>query len=182
MRKILIFLAGFMWCQVLSGQQWQTDRGTVVFTSEATFNSFSGTSEYLNGIIDFASNQLDFYLDLNTLRTGIKLRDKHMRDNYLETAKYPYAEFTGSFQELPSAAFSGEIKVAAEGVFKVHGVTKPVLIEGTLIRGIDGNLTLRASFGVLLLDYDIVIPKILGYELAELQKIEVNATLEKSKP
>lgn len=69
-------------------QSYLTESGNVNFLSKASLNEFNGESDKLNGLIDLSQNLLDFYVDLNTLDTGIGLRNKHMRDNYLETEDY----------------------------------------------------------------------------------------------
>ena len=61
----------------------------------------------------------DIVLDPNTLKTGIGLRDKHLREKYLESGKYPEAVLTKA--KGKDGKFDGELQV--------HGVTKP--IQGT---------------------------------------------------
>lgn len=60
---------------------------------------------------------------LAKLDTGIELRNKHMREKYLDTANFPNAELTVSKSSLgyPNVG-SGE----ATGQLKLHGTTKSV--------------------------------------------------------
>lgn len=173
---ILIFFYRFSVAQV-----FHTDNGKVVFLSKAPLSTFEGKSEKLKGLIDLEKNLVDFYLDLNTLQTGINLRDKHMRDNYLETKKYPFAEFTGKIvTPEPSTLFSsGETtEVTAQGIFKLHGVEKNMEVKGILRR--EGEqLLLTASFSVLLSDFNIEKPSLVVYELADEQKVTIDVVLSK---
>ncbi len=177
---LLLLLCGAV--SMASAQQYITENGHVVFRSDAPLRDFEGVSEKLQGLIDFEKNMLDFYLDLNTLDTGVKLRDKHMRDNYLETKKFPFAEFTGTLQALPPFDALQEGKqtaVTAVGTFKIHGVAREIRVPGTL-RLENNELLLNATFKVLLTDYDIRKPSLLGYELADEQEVLIRARFKRS--
>jgi polyisoprenoid-binding protein YceI len=138
-------------------------------------------SDQLHGLIDLEKNLLDFYIDLNTLDTGIGLRDKHMRDNYLETEKYPFAEFTGKISPIPALNIGAKSPVTAVGKFKIHGVEREIEVKGTLTKNAKGEIELEAGFEVLLSDYKIPLPKLVFYELAEKQEISIKATLKPKK-
>lgn len=163
------------------GQQFLTENGRVEFLSQAPLNEFTGKSANLNGLIDLEKNVLDFYVDLNTLETGIGLRDRHMRENYLETKKYPYAEFTGKINAPPSLSTGQTASVIAKGTFKIHGIEKEIEVPGKLTQLKEGEMQLDASFTVLLGDYKIDIPKVVFYELAEEQVVTIQAILKAKK-
>ncbi|MBX3017210.1 MAG: YceI family protein [Bdellovibrionaceae bacterium] len=55
-------------------------------------------------------------VDLASLSTGIKLRDEHMKDKYLEVAKHPQAELTVGACEGGSG----------KGKLKIRGIEKDV--------------------------------------------------------
>jgi polyisoprenoid-binding protein YceI len=177
-RLILLF---FFITNVSAAQSYLTTSGNVNFLSKAPLSEFNGVSDQLNGLIDLSQNLLDFYVDLNTLDTGIGLRDKHMRDNYLETEKYPFAEFTGKITPIPSLTTGTKSPVTAVGKFKIHGVEREIEVKGTLSKNAKGELELEAGFEVLLSDYKIPLPKLVFYELAENQEVSIKATLKPKK-
>jgi polyisoprenoid-binding protein YceI len=79
-------------------------------------------------------------LSLNSLQSGIELRDTHMKDKYFEVHKYPEAEL---FQAVgKNEKFTAQLKV--------HGVTKE--INGTY--ELKPN-ALRATFYCRLSDFKI---------------------------
>ena len=158
-------------------QQFLTKNGEVVFLSQASLSEFEGKSRSLQGLIDYDKNLLDFYLDLNTLDTGIGLRDKHMRENYLETDEFPFAEFTGKLSALAKPTPGQVQQVTAEGKFKLHGVEREVRVKGSLTPQANGSMVLEAKFSILLSDYQIEIPKLVFYELAPEQQVSIKATL-----
>lgn len=182
MKKSLIFIA-FLFSISFQGisQVFLTENGRVEFLSKAPLNEFVGKSANLNGLVDLDKNLLDFFVDLNTLDTGIGLRDRHMRENYLETKKYPYAEFTGKINPIPTLATGQSKVVTAKGKFKIHGVEREIDVQGKLTGVSGGEMQLDASFTVLLSDYKIDIPKVVFYELAEEQLVTIQAILKTKK-
>lgn len=109
-----------------------------------------------------------FEVALGDLKTGIDLRDEHMKEKYLEVAKFPKATLT--IDSLVVA--NGEKEYDFNGKLTVKGVEKPV--SGKL------NLTLaadkaegKASFKLQTGDYPIGVPSHLGVTMAE--SVDVNA-------
>ena len=158
-----------------------TESGKAVFTSRAPMLTFSGESTQLNGMIDLEQNLLDFYLDLETLETGIRLRDKHMRDSYLETDTYPFAEFRGQLVQVPDFVVSDTASVVAVGRFKVHGIEREIEVPGVLIGRSEG-LLLSAEWTIDLPDYEISVPKVVFYELSETQEIRIEGLFQPYQP
>lgn len=183
MKRDKILLIIFLLTLSISGrcQVFTTEAGQVQFLSKAPLNEFIGESAHLNGLVNLEENLLDFYVDLNTLNTGIGLRDRHMRENYLETKKYPYAEFTGKINAIPTLENGQSRSVTAKGKFKIHGVEKEIEVPGKLTAISKNELQLDASFKVLLGDYNIDIPKVVFYELAEEQEVTIKAILKTKK-
>lgn len=181
--KKLIYLCCFLLTLTIPGkvqsQVFKTEKGNVEFLSKAPLNEFTGKSSDLNGLVDLDKNMLDFFVDLNTLKTGIGLRDRHMRENYLETKKYPYGEFTGEIMPETKLSKGQSKSVTAKGKFKIHGVEREIEVPGKLTAISDSEVQLEAQFTVLLSDYKIDVPKVVFYELAEEQVITIKAVLKK---
>ncbi|MFO7826920.1 MAG: YceI family protein [Cyclobacterium sp.] len=163
----------------VQAQEFKTTEGEVRFLSQASLNEFTGKSDQLHGLLDPEKNLIDFYVDLNTLKTGIGLRDRHMRDNYLETEKYPFAEFTGKMQGAVSFEVNQTQKVKAMGVFKIHGKERYLEVDGSLTPLGPNEILLEANFEVKLGDFDIAIPQVMFYELSETQQVKIKAKLKK---
>lgn len=147
------------------------------FLSTAQMNEFKGISNKLNGLIDLDKNVLDFFIDLNNINTGIGLRDRHMRENYLETKRYPFGEFVGKIKKNVDLTKGQKQKATVVGNFKIHGIEKKVEVIGIIQRSADNELVLETSFTILLTDYNIDIPKVMFLELANDQKVKIRAIL-----
>ena len=70
------------------------------FKSKAPLETIVGTTNQITGKIivhpdDVTKDlQATFEIDLASIKTGIKMRDEHLRDQYLETKKFPTAILT----------------------------------------------------------------------------------------
>lgn len=156
-------------------QEFKTESGQAVFHSRVPLHSFTGSSNHLVGFISLADSTVDFYLDLNTLETGISKRDKDMRST-LETDKYPFAEFFGKLITDFDPDHKTRQEVTVRGEFTIHGVSREIEVEGTLQRT-DEGLRVSAAWIINIEDYDIEPPGILFYRVNKDQKIEIDALL-----
>jgi hypothetical protein len=93
---------------------------------------------------------------LNSLATGIDLRDKHMKEKYLETSKYPHAVFTVERSKLK---IPGETDV--DGKLQLHGVTKTVKVHYSA-SGSDAQATFTGTSHLNMKDFNIEVPSYLG--------------------
>lgn len=152
-----------------------TDSGYAEFTSSVPLHTFTGQSNHLTGMIDTDENLIDFYLDLNTLKTGIDRRDRDMYRT-LNVDEFPFAEFTGSLQNTFNPESSEKQEVIASGEFTIHGVTREVNINGVIQITEDG-LLLEAEWTLNLNDYEIEPPGILFYRVNEEQQVRIEALL-----
>ena len=107
---------------------------------------------------------------LGDITTGIGLRDKHMREKYLEVAKYPRAVFTFEKSKVRSPG-EGDI----DGQLLLHGVTKPIRVHYKAV-GTEKEATINGSARLNMKHFDIAVPSYLGVTV----KPEVTVTFKLS--
>ena len=158
---------------------------TVSFRSTASLEFIEGKTGNIEGGFDFNPDDPSavssglLRVDLRTLRTGIDLRDQHMRERHLETDEYPYAYFEfDRLENVPSIIQTDvPIVAAATGWFFIHGVKRPLKadLEFSLHTSELGDTSLNATvhFAIDLEDYKIKRPKALFLKLAETIEVEV---------
>ncbi len=158
----------------------------VVFVSKAPMERFEGKTSHLEGRIEVDPSALGksisvhLEVDMATLDTGIAKRNQHMRDNHLETKKFPRAVFDGATIVGPAdvALVAGKpTAFEAEGTFTLHGVTRPVRlrIEATYRpSGKGGRIEFQTAFPVALADHEISRPQFLFLKLGEVQDVRVS--------
>ncbi len=162
-----------------------TSQDTVYFRSEAKLEFIEGKTNNLDGGFQFNPDSLSapvsgvLRVDLRTLRTGIDMRDEHMREEYLQTDKFPFAyfELTG-VKGMPSEVKSNTpYQVTAEGFFYIHGIKRKIEAQLQVTRQGDGSasdaLQVRAKFSMNLDAFKIPRPKAVFLKLAETIDVEV---------
>lgn len=182
MSKITYILSGFFFALTLftiptlvGAQNYMTESAHVEFDSSVPLHSFTGVSDHLVGKIALNDSIVDFYVDVNTLETGIGKRDNDMLRT-LEAEKYPFAEFYGKIVSDLNSITDKPQKVTVEGEFTVHGVSKQTTITGTLQKVSEG-IQVEASWILNMKDYNIEPPGILFYRVSEKIEVSISATL-----
>jgi polyisoprenoid-binding protein YceI len=122
----------------------------------AQFAQGEGTLEFDQA--DPTKSSVNVTIPLGTLRTGVPALDEHFASkDFFETSKFPTATFQSTKVERGTAA--DHLKVTGE--LSLHGVTKPVVLNVTVVKigvnprtslptvGFDAMATLnRADFGL----------------------------------
>jgi polyisoprenoid-binding protein YceI len=112
---------------------------------------------------------------LTNLKTGISLRDRHLR-HYLGTEKYPNATLTVERSKLKMPADKQTVQSSAVGRFSMHGVTKPVTVRYRAKRtGSDYHV--QGLTEVDIRDFGIEVPCYLGVCVHPDVKIKVKFKL-----
>lgn len=105
-----------------------------------------------------------FEVDLNSLDTGKGQRNRHMRENYLETASYSYATYKGTIRNI-TAGRGDTLVIAVSGAFTVHGVERTLGVACPVTPERQGGYRVRCRFPVRLSDHQIKIPSIMIMKL-----------------
>ncbi len=157
----------------------------VTFASKAAMEQFEGKTNSLEGEIDIDpaalgdSASVRFEVDLATLDTGLKMRNTHMRENHLETAKFPKAVFDGAALRGRSARAleAGRAEsLDVEGTFTLHGVSRRIRIAVEIVyhpAPAPARIEFSTTFPVALGDYAIARPQFLFLKLADVQTVKV---------
>lgn len=148
-------------------------RGKITFVAvgKPAMIKIRGESETLAGKYETSGDKANgqFHLRLDDLKTGIDLRDKHMKEKYLETAHYPNAEL--NFKDIQLKDFKKEGSAPAR--LKLHGVEKPIQANLTLTPN-GAAYKGSARFEIKLSDYQITIPSYAGIKVADTVEVQVD--------
>ena len=88
-------------------------KNVIQFTSQATLETVVGKTSVVTGHVDLnldsvaATTDGGFSVDLNTLDTGIGMRNNDMRKDFLETAKFPQCHLQADALCLGGSGESG---------------------------------------------------------------------------
>jgi len=113
-------------------------------------------------------------VDLQTLETGIAVRDRHMRETYLEVEKGPdYAVAT--FDQIRVEKLDG--KSTFKGTLLLHGQRQEVTGTADLQQR-DGRIRVQAQFPIKVSAFQIPKPTYLGVGVRDEIQIKVMLTVE----
>jgi len=119
----------------------------------------------------------EFEFDLESLDTGITLRNSHMKEKYLKTKEFPKAKLvlTEMSAMPPGSSKKGQ---SFSGTLELKGVKKP--IQGTFDMDVSKDSAGGvAQFEILLQDFGVDIPSFAGITVSEKVKVKVDLALKK---
>jgi polyisoprenoid-binding protein YceI len=172
MKKIIYLILLLNGLLAATEYQVNKDQNNMVkFISDAPIEDFEGITDKIDGFIYWENDDMTkksslyFEVDLNTLDTGIGLRNRHMRENYLETEKYPVTYYEGSLTSVVEES-GGNFILESEGKIFIHGIEKDLNVKGKMI-ATDNGYNIKVKFNVKLSDFNIEIPSIMFYKIDE---------------
>ncbi len=158
----------------LFAQQYLANNGEISFFSEAPMEDIYAVNKEVSAVYDAKTNDLVFQLEINDFVFPKSLMQEHFNENYLESDIYPKSIFSGK-------VISQDGKNAiVEGDLTIHGKTNKIKVEGILQQE-KKVINISAEFIVKLEDYDIKIPTIVMYKIAEEIEVKVNIGLKERK-
>jgi polyisoprenoid-binding protein YceI len=120
---------------------------------------FEGTSNEIQAADK--GDALVVTVPVEKLSTGISIRDTHMKEKYLEAAKYPTAELVVPRSGLKFPGDGASVDATAPGSMTIHGTSKPVTFHYKAVR--KGNAyDVQGDAHVNMNDYGIATPTYLG--------------------
>lgn len=157
---------------------FSTSAGEVSFFSDTPLETIEAINKKTGAIINASSKEIAVQMKIADFIFPNKLMQEHFNENYLESEKYPNAVFKGKIKEQVELTVPGTYPVTAEGNLTIHGVTKPVLVVGSIVSS--GNeLTLNFKFQVKPEEYQIEVPSLVVTKIAELIDVSGKMTLAK---
>jgi hypothetical protein len=136
-----------------------TRNGRISFSSPSDEDVKAVNNEVASRIAD--NGQLTFSLLTKGFKFKLAEMQEHFNDQYVESNKYPRADFKGNIDNLKDVNFSkdGSYKVSVSGDLTMHGVTKKITANGTLeIK--DGKPVTSCRFVLLMKDFNIDASKV----------------------
>ncbi|HPG39133.1 MAG TPA: YceI family protein [bacterium] len=183
--KKTVLLVCLLFTSVALSADYQVNKdreNQVIFNSDAPGAKIQGITDAIDGYVSWndqnplAQSELYFEVDLNTLDTGNKIRNRQMWESFLETDKYRYAFFRGVIQALDTLITDRSYRVTINGMLNVHGVERPYKIEGIVNKESDA-LQVESFFELVLPEHKITVPRILFIKLSPILQIEITLFL-----
>ncbi|NND95313.1 MAG: YceI family protein [Flavobacteriales bacterium] len=179
MRVIVFLILTLNSIIALSQEVLMSDNATISFKSEAPLEIIEAESNDCLGVVRMTDATFLFKVRIRSFEGfNSPLQREHFNENYLESGKFPDAQFNGyiltDLQELDEKWKSFTIK----GDLEIHGVIQERVIEVNM--RLEGGDTIEyyAEFEVELIDFDIDVPRIVFEKLAESIQVRIEGILQ----
>ena len=166
---LLLVLLGILGAvDVENRQTYQTTEAepqVIRFVAQHSLGPVDGTLQPVRGQLTFdPTSPTDgltgrFTVDMASFDSGLGLRDRDMKNNYLEVEQYPEAVFVLEDARPTMLEAGGDtMRLATTGQLTLHGVTTMMPVQATLVPVGEGY-DVSAAFNVHLPDFNIKQPK-----------------------
>jgi len=180
MKKIV--LAVIMLCGVSAAyaQKYMTRTGKITFYSATPLENIEAINNEVACVMNGENGEFIFQVPVKSFKFERSLMEEHFNENYMESTKYPKADYKGKITDLSKVNFSkdGVYNVNTKGKMKMHGVSKDVELPGSItVKG--DKITVYCLFKIVPQDYGIEIPGVVRDKIAKEIEVTVNSILEK---
>lgn len=174
--RLVVFIFWFFYVSFLVAQTSKLNfSGQVNFVSDAPLEMIKAESNKLIGIVDLKEGKFAFSVKLKTFEGfNSALQKEHFHENYMETEKFPAITYAGKLLDLPDISSDGVYEVRSKGNLTIHGITKERILKNKILVH-KGKVSLESVFTVLLIDYNVAIPRIVHKKIAEEVQISLSA-------
>jgi hypothetical protein len=159
-----------------------TKNGQISFFSATPLENIEAVNNEVSSLINTQTGDLVFAVLIKGFHFQRALMEEHFNENYMESSKLPKAYFKGKITNLSAINFlkEGTYKVMANGELTLHGVTKKMMLPGSIIVQ-SGKLQVVCKFTVKPKDFNIQIPRVVVSNIAEVIEVSVNCKYEEKK-
>ncbi len=162
------------------GQLYTTRTGLIGFFSKTPLEDIKADNKQVYAVIDVGKKNLAFSLLMKGFLFERALQQEHFNENYVESDKFPKANFTGMYSGEVNLQKDGSYPVTVKGNLTIHGVTKNIETPATLeVKA--GKLMGMAKFNVSPEDYAIIIPSLVRDKIAKQVTISIQIDCNPSK-
>ena len=164
---------------LMAQDKYFTKSGRINFVSKAALENIDGNNKAVTCVLDTKTGNVQFAVLMKGFEFEKALMQEHFNENYVESHKYPKAEFKGQVVNNPEINYvkEGTYVVKVKGMLTMHGETKEVETVGNVVVK-SGKLQAGAEFNILLSDFKIEIPKLVKDNVSNSVKIIVDCSLE----
>ena len=153
-------------------------RSTVSFVSEAPLEVIKASTDRSKGALDRDERSFAIQVPMVEMQGfNAPLQREHFNENYMVSAQWPYATFSGRIIEAVDLRVAGTHQVRAKGSLVIRGQAQERVIPCTIEVTASG-VRVRATFEVPVADHGIRIPRVVQQKVAATVKVDVDLTFE----
>jgi hypothetical protein len=138
-----------------------TKNGRISFVSKGNIETIEANHKSITCVLDTKTGNVQFSVLMRGFEFRKALMQEHFNENYVESDKYPRAEFRGQVVNNSAIGYTkdGVYDAKVKGKLTIHGVARDIETDGKLtVKG--GKPQANATMVIQLSDYKISIPGI----------------------
>ena len=155
-----------------------TKSGKIEFSSKAPMEDIEAHNRSVTTVLDTKTGNLQLSLQMKGFEFAKALMQEHFNEDFVESDKYPKAEFRGSIVNNSDVNYmrDGDYPIKVKGALTLHGVTREVESDGRIMVK-EGKLLSTSDFAVQIGDYNISIPSLVREKVSKTVTIKVDCVL-----
>ncbi len=155
----------------------------VSFVAQITGSSFEAKTQTVSGKLDYdpatkVISKASIAADASSFKTGMGMRDKHMKNKYLKCEDHPVIQLKLENITIDSAA-GAETEI--EGTFIVLGKSKKVKMKTKISKSDANGITSESHFKIDITDFGIKQPKFAVVKMDTVVDVTVKLILKADK-
>lgn len=150
-----------------------TRAGSIVFeASVPSFEEVKANNNSVSCVINTETGEISSIAFIREFHFKMAMMEEHFNENYLESSKFSKATFKGIIQGFNLAIIGNAPKeFIINGQLTMHGKSKTIN-SVAMIQKTEKGLEIITNFKINTNDFNIKIPKIVQYKIAEIVTIK----------
>jgi hypothetical protein len=176
---LMIFITVCLCNEVYAQGKYYTKSGRIQFESKAPLENIEAVNRSVTCVLDSKTGNVQFAVIMRGFEFAKALMQEHFNENYVESHKFPKAEFKGQVlnNNVINYGQDGVYPAKIRGKMTIHGETKDVEADGKVTVK-NGRIVANSDFRIQLSDYKISIPNLVKDKVSNSVRIIVDCTLE----
>jgi hypothetical protein len=175
MKKIILIIVFYslIGTCAMSQKVYQTKTGQISFDATGTCaETIKGTNNQVDSKFVDKTGQIVFSVLIKGFKFANGLMEDHFNENYMESTKFPKADFKGFITNISAVNFAkdGTYDATAKGTLTIDGKGKEITVLGTIIIE-KGKPTIKATLNIPLKDF--IHGSYIGTQISENAKTTV---------
>lgn len=160
-------------------EKFFTKSGKIIFESKAPLENIEGLNKSVTSVLDIKTGNMQFAVLMKGFEFEKALMQEHFNENYVESHKYPKAEFKGQVVNNAEINYTreGTYTAKVKGKLTIKGESKDVETTGTILIK-EGRVVTSSIFNIQLSDFKVEIPRIVKDNISNTVKIIVDCSLD----
>ena len=164
---------------LIAQDKYFTKSGSISFVSKGVIETITASHRSVTCVLDSKTGAIQFAVLMKGFEFKKALMQEHFNENYVESDKFPKADFRGQITNNSEIAYTkdGSYNAHVKGKLTLHGQTKDVEADGKIAVKA-GKLSLTSKFNILMSEYNIDIPAPVQENMSDNISITVNCSLD----